>query len=140
MSDKKKIALAMVASSLALLSNGLQADEAPMVQIQEEELAYADLGSGEEVRSDLVSQANTSKKASHSKKTADNQCGDGSSEQNKGTKKPVEGQCGEGKCGDKKGGTGGTKQPAEGNCGETKSSTSSNQDSANRNMKSQKVH
>jgi uncharacterized low-complexity protein len=126
MSEKKKIALAVVASSLTLFSNGLHAEEARMVQpVQEEELAYSDLGSGEEVRSDLVSQASSSKKANHSKKTADGQCGQ--------TKKPTEGQCGEGTCGEGK--TGGTKQPSEANCGEQGGDTSSNQSKANPSMK-----
>jgi uncharacterized low-complexity protein len=125
MADKKKIALAMVASTLVLLSNGLQANETPVEQVQEEALSYSDLGSGEEVRSNLVSQTNQSKTSpkakqnnSRTKKTADGSCGESScgaggtggtgganGTGGTGAKKPADGQCGQGTCG--AGGTGG---------------------------------
>ncbi|MBS0652496.1 MAG: hypothetical protein JSR39_03100 [Verrucomicrobia bacterium] len=123
MADKKKIALAMVASTLVLLSNGLQANETPVEQVQEEALSYSDLGSGEEVRSNLVSQTNQSKAKqnnSRTKKTADGSCGDNSGNNSSdSTKKPADGQCGQGSCGSgSTGGSGAAKKPADGQCGQ----------------------
>jgi uncharacterized low-complexity protein len=133
MADKKKIALAMVASTLVLLSNGLQANEAPADQAQEEALSYSDLGSGEEVRSNLVSQTNQSKTKqnnSRAKKTADGNCGqsscgaggtggtggtDGSNGTGNGAvKKPADGQCGQGSCGSGSTGSGNTSSNQKG--------------------------
>ena len=106
MADKKNIALAMMTASLVLLSNGVQGDEVVPEAVQEEALSYEDLGSGEEVRSDLVAQT---QRSSSSKKTAGGSCGTGTTGMT-GTKSPGQGQCG----------ATGTKKPAEGQCGEGK--------------------
>lgn len=147
MADKKKMALAVAASSLVLLSGAVQAEEVPSEQVQEEEaLSYSDLGSGEEVRSNLVTQTNrgesgqqSKQPSSRNKRTAEGKCGSNSGSNSE--KPPAEGQCGQGSCGSS--GSNGTnpapKKPAQGQCGQgtcgssgsgsgpTGASTSSNQ-------------
>ncbi len=93
MADKKNIVLAIVTSSLVLLGNSVQADEEPTHQAQEEALSYSDLGSAEEVSSDLVS--GTGKPAPMKREKADSDSGSG--------KKAGDGKCGGSDCGKGKG-------------------------------------
>jgi len=139
MADKKNIGLAIFSSSLILFSGAAFAEAAPAPEQQAEELSYTDLGSGEEVRSNLVSQANRTKQTTQTKQN------------NRAPKKVAEGQCGQSKCGSGQGSgsgaTGGTddsgdddsgngngsngKKPAQGKCGQSKCGSGQSSGSGN---------
>ncbi|MGE5196132.1 MAG: hypothetical protein ACM3JI_02250 [Anaerolineae bacterium] len=109
---KRKIALA----SLVLLGSSLQIQA-------EQSLQYSSLGSGSEIRENILSEGESPDTPSSRKVASESKCGDGSCG---GDKKPNDGTCGKSKSKQAKCGKDKSKESkcSQGSCGDDKSKES----------------